>query len=66
MPVEQLHGRVGTASVPIAIIVFTQFEIDGRWAGVTIFRAEPGEDSRSLQPLHTRVLADGVRSGASP
>jgi hypothetical protein len=39
-------------------------EIDGRWAGVTIFRAEPGAESQSLQPLHTRVLADGPRSGA--
>jgi hypothetical protein len=31
-------------------------ELDGRWAGVTIFRVEP--DGRLL-PLHTRVLADG-------
>jgi hypothetical protein len=37
-------------------------EIDGRWAGVTIFRAEPGEEHQSLKPLHTRVLADGPRS----
>lgn len=32
MPIKQLHGRSGTASVPIAMVVFTQFEIDGRWA----------------------------------
>ena len=38
-------------------------ELDGRWAGVTIFRAEPGSDGR-LQPLHTRVLADGPRATA--
>jgi hypothetical protein len=37
-------------------------ELDGRWAEVTIFSAEPGEDERSLQPLHSRVLADGARS----
>ena len=37
-------------------------ELDGRWAEVTIFRAEPGEDAHSLQPLHSRVLADGARS----
>jgi hypothetical protein len=36
-------------------------ELDGRWAGVTIFRAEP--DGR-LAPLHTRVLADGPRAAA--
>jgi hypothetical protein len=35
-------------------------ELDGRWAGVTIFRAEP-EPGR-LVPLHTRVLADGPRA----
>ncbi|HVI37729.1 MAG TPA: hypothetical protein VM684_15960, partial [Gaiellales bacterium] len=38
-------------------------ELDGRWAGVTIFRAEPGRDGR-LRPLHTRVLADGARAAA--
>jgi hypothetical protein len=38
-------------------------ELDGRWAGVTIFRAEPGSDGRLL-PLHTRVLADGPRATA--
>jgi hypothetical protein len=37
-------------------------ELDGRWAEVTIFSAEPGEDAHSLQPLHSRVLADGARS----
>jgi hypothetical protein len=37
-------------------------ELDGRWAEVTIFSAEPGEDERSLQPLHSRVLADGAHS----
>ncbi len=37
-------------------------EMDGRWASVTIFRAERGEDASSLQPLHTRVLADGPRA----
>jgi len=37
-------------------------ELDGRRAQVTIFRAEPGEDAHSLQPLHSRVLADGPRS----
>ncbi len=37
-------------------------ELDGRWAKVTIFRAQPGEDAGSLQPLHSRVLADGARS----
>jgi hypothetical protein len=37
-------------------------ELDGRRAQVTIFRAEPGEDARSLQPLHSRVLAEGARS----
>lgn len=39
-------------------------ELDGRRAEVTIFRAEPGEDDRSLQPLHSRVLADGPRAAA--
>jgi hypothetical protein len=39
-------------------------ELDGRRAEVTIFRAEPGEEAESLQPLHTRVLADGPRSSA--
>jgi hypothetical protein len=38
-------------------------ELDGRHAEVTIFRAEPGEDADALQPLHTRVLAHGPRSG---
>ena len=38
-------------------------ELDGRWAGVTIFRAEPELDG-GLQPLHTRVLADGPRATA--
>ena len=38
-------------------------ELDGRWANVTIFRAEPGADGR-LRPLHTRVLADGPRATA--
>jgi len=38
-------------------------ELDGRWAGVTIFRAEPGRDGQ-LQPLHTRVLVDGPRATA--
>jgi hypothetical protein len=37
-------------------------ELDGRRAQVTIFRAERGEDARSLQPLHSRVLAEGARS----
>jgi hypothetical protein len=37
-------------------------ELDGRWAQVTIFSAEPGDDASSLQPLHSRVLADGARS----
>ena len=37
-------------------------ELDGRWAGVTIYRAEPGEAATSLQPLHTRELASGDRS----
>ncbi|MDX6520103.1 MAG: hypothetical protein QOF08_708 [Gaiellales bacterium] len=39
-------------------------ELDGRRAEVTIFRAEPGEEAQSLQPLHTRVLADGPRASA--
>src|SRR3954447_18869792 len=38
-------------------------ELDGRWAGVTIFRAEPGRDGR-LRPLHTRVLGEGPRAAA--
>jgi hypothetical protein len=37
-------------------------ELDGRRAQVTIFRAERGEDARSLQRLHSRVLAEGARS----
>jgi hypothetical protein len=37
-------------------------ELDGRRAEVTIFRAEPGEAVDALQPLHSRVLADGPRS----
>jgi hypothetical protein len=36
-------------------------ELDGRWAGVTIFRAEP---EAVLRPLHTRVLVDGPRATA--
>jgi hypothetical protein len=40
-------------------------ELDGRWAGVTIYRAEPGEDADALVPLHTRVLADGPRAEPS-
>ena len=36
--------------------------VDGRRAEVTIYRAEPGQESDSLQPLHSRVLADGPRS----
>ena len=37
-------------------------ELDGRWAGVTIYRAEPGEEADALVALHTRVLADGPRA----
>jgi hypothetical protein len=37
-------------------------EIDGRRAEVTIYRAEPGEEADALQPLHSRVLADGPGS----
>jgi hypothetical protein len=37
-------------------------ELDGRRAEVTIYRAEPGQESDSLQPLHSRILADGPRS----
>jgi hypothetical protein len=37
-------------------------EFDGRWAGVTIMRAAPGEDAGALQPLHSQVLAGGPRS----
>jgi hypothetical protein len=37
-------------------------EVDGRTASVTIFRAEPGEDADTLQPLHTRELASGARA----
>jgi hypothetical protein len=37
-------------------------ELDGRRAEVAIYRAEPGQESDSLQPLHSRVLADGPRS----
>jgi hypothetical protein len=40
-------------------------ELDGRWAGVTIYRAEPGEEADALSPLHFRVLADGPRAGAA-
>ena len=36
-------------------------ELNGRRAEVTILRSEAGEDADSLQPLHTRVLADGPR-----
>ena len=39
-------------------------ELNGRRAEVTIFRSEVGEDADSLQPLHTRVLADGPRASA--
>jgi hypothetical protein len=37
-------------------------DVDGRWAGVTIYRAEPGEEAGALVSLHTRVLADGPRA----
>ena len=37
-------------------------ELNGRRAEVTIFRSEAGEDADALQPLHTRVLADGPRA----
>jgi hypothetical protein len=37
-------------------------ELDGRRAEVTIYRAEPGQEADALQPLHSRVLADGPRS----
>ena len=40
-------------------------ELDGRWAGVTIYRAEPGDEADALVPLHTRVLADGPRAAPS-
>jgi hypothetical protein len=39
-------------------------ELNGRRAEVTIFRSEVGDDADSLQPLHTRVLADGPRASA--
>jgi hypothetical protein len=37
-------------------------ELDGRWAEVTIHRAEPGDEAGALRPLHSRVLADGPPS----
>ena len=36
-------------------------ELDGRRAEAVIYRAESGDDARSLQPLHTCVLAHGPR-----
>jgi PhoD-like phosphatase len=39
-------------------------ELDGRWAAVTIYRAEPGEAADALQPLHTRELVRGERAPA--
>jgi hypothetical protein len=37
-------------------------ELDGRRADAAIYRAQPGEDADSLQPLHSRVLVDGPRA----
>jgi hypothetical protein len=37
-------------------------ELDGRRAEAAIYRAEPGEDDQSLQPLHSRLLVDGPRA----
>jgi hypothetical protein len=37
-------------------------ELDGRWAAVTIYMAEPGEAADALRPLHACVLADGPRA----
>jgi hypothetical protein len=58
-PSARWHYRAGpTFDNSIGVI-----ELDGRWAGVTIFATEPGSDGR-LRPLHTRVLADGPRANA--
>jgi len=39
-------------------------ELDGRHAEATIYRSDEGEPSEALRSLHTRVLAEGRRSGA--
>jgi hypothetical protein len=37
-------------------------ELDGRRAEVTIYRAERGDPADALQPLHSHLLADGLRA----
>ena len=40
-------------------------ELDGRFAGVTIYRSAPGDEADALVPLHERVLANGKRASTS-
>ena len=40
-------------------------ELDGRFAGVTIYRSAPGDEAHALVPLHERVLANGKRASTS-
>jgi hypothetical protein len=61
VPIEQLQGRAGTTSVPIAMVVFTRFEIEGCWTPEPL---SPGRAALELllhtlpvQRTPTRVLA---------
>jgi hypothetical protein len=49
VPIEQLNGHAGTLPVPVALVIFTQFEANARWSPEPL---SPGRAALELL-LHT-------------